>query len=219
MNAKHRPILSFIALVALLLAPAAGALAQGGASAPPAATSKVGVLNVRQAIVSTAEGKQASAELQSQFSARQNELENLSKQIEDLRNRLRTGERTLSDEEKARLTRQGELMTRQLQRKQEELQEELNAAQGEVIERIGRKLLDVLDRYARENGFSVVFDTSVQSQPVIYAASQIDVTQDIIRLYDQAYPVKTASQPAPAQPRPQPGTPKPQPPAPKPPQQ
>ncbi len=219
MNAKHRPILSFIALVALLLAPAAGALAQGGASAPAAATSKVGVLNVRQAIVSTAEGKQASAELQSQFSARQNELENLSKQIEDLRNRLRTGERTLSDEEKARLTRQGELMTRQLQRKQEELQEELNAAQGEVIERIGRKLLDVLDRYARENGFSVVFDTSVQSQPVIYAASQIDVTQDIIRLYDQAYPVKTASQPAPAQPRPQPGTPKPQPPAPKPPQQ
>jgi outer membrane protein len=183
---------------------------------------------VRQAIVSTAEGKQASAELQSQFSSRQNDLENLSKQIEDLRGRLRSGERTLSDEEKARLTRQGELLTRQLQRKQDELQEELNAAQGEVIDRIGRKMLDVLDRYARENGYAVVIDISTQDRPVVYASSQVDITPDIVRLYDQAYPVKGATAtPAPARPQPtqqqptqsRPAQPKPtQPPPSKPPQ-
>ena len=202
-----------IVLAALLLSFAAGAWAQGGGNSPAAAAGKVGVLNVRNAIVNTAEGKQASAELQSQFASRQNELENFRKQIEDLQNRLRSGERTLSDEEKGRLQRQGELLARQFQRKQDELQEDMNGAQNDVVDRIGRKMLDVLDRYARENGYTAVFDNSGQNSPVIYASSQIDVTQDIIRLYDQAYPVKGGAA-APA--RPQPGTPKPQPPAPKP---
>ncbi len=206
----HRQV---IGLAVLLLAAATGAWAQSAGNSPAPAPMKVGVLNVRQAIVNTAEGKQASAELQSQFASRQNELESLRKQIEDLQNRLRSGERTLSDEEKVRLQRQGETLARQFQRKQDELQEDMNGVQNEVVDRIGRKMLDVLDRYARENGYTAVFDTSGQNSPVIYASSQIDVTQDIIRLYDQAYPVKGGAA-APA--RPQPGTPKSQPPAPKP---
>ncbi len=206
-----------IVLAALLLTPALGGWAQStGGNSPAATASRVGVLNVRQAIVNTAEGKQASAELQSQFASRQNELEALRKRIEDAQNRLRSGERTLSDDEKLRLQREGELLARQFQRKQDEFQEDMNGAQGEVVDRIGRKMLDVLDRYARENGYTAVFDSSAQNSPVIYASSQVDVTQDIIRLYDQAYPVKGGA-PTPA--HSQPGTakpPAPKPPAPKP---
>ncbi|HEX2711250.1 MAG TPA: OmpH family outer membrane protein [Candidatus Acidoferrales bacterium] len=202
-----------IVLAALLLTFAVATWPQSGGNSPAAPAGKVGVLNVRNAIVNTAEGKQASAELQSQFASRQNELESLRKQIEDLQSRLRSGERTLSDEEKGRLQREGELRARQFQRKQDELQEDMNGAQNEVVDRIGRKMLDVLDRYARENGYAAVFDNSGQNSPVIYASSQIDVTQDILRLYDQAYPVKGGAA-APA--RPQPSTPKPQPQAPKP---
>src|SRR6185437_13643155 len=107
-------------LAALLLFPAAAAWAQGtgGASAAP---TKIGVLNVRQAIVTTAEGKQASAQLQTQFTPQQTELENMQKQIQDLQNRMNTGARTLSDDERARLQRQGELLSRELQRKQDDL--------------------------------------------------------------------------------------------------
>src|SRR5262249_38295855 len=84
----------------------------------------------------------------------------------------------------------------QLQRKQEDYQEDVNAAQQEVIDKIGRKMMDVLDRYARENGFSTVFDTSAQASPIIYASNKIDLTQEIIKLYDQAYPVKAGTTPA-----------------------
>ncbi len=158
---------------------------------------KVGVINVQVAITSTLEGKQAAAELQSQFAPRQTELDNLRKQIEDVQTRLRTGQTTLSDDEKARLTRQGDQMTRAYQRKQQDSQDDFNEAQREVVDRIGRKMIDVLDKYSKENGFGVVFDTSAQSSPVVYAANQIDVTQEIIRLYDQEYPVKAAATPAP----------------------
>ena len=177
------------ALAAACVFGAAAAAAQGS----PAPAAKIGTINVRQAIVNTADGKQASAELQSQFAPRQNELENLNKQISELRQRLAAGERTLSDEEKARLTQQGQKMAQQLERKQSEYQDDVNGAQGEVIDRIGRKMLEVLDRYARENGYVAVFDTSSQNSPILYASSQIDVTADIVRLYDQAYPVKGAA--------------------------
>jgi outer membrane protein len=187
--------------------------AQGAApAAVGAAGTKLGVINVRQAIVTTSEGKQASAELQSQFAARQSELENMNKQISDLRQRLAAGQSTLSQDEQARLTRQGELLARQLQRKQDEYQEDVNASQGEVIDRIGRKMIDVLDRYARENGYVAILDSSAQNTPILYASNQIDVTQDIIKLYDQAYPLKAGSSAAPARTTPKPAaaaTPKP----------
>jgi outer membrane protein len=191
--------------------------AQGAAAAAPASSGvpgKIGVINVRQAIVTTSEGKQASAELQSQFAARQSELENLNKQINELKQRLSAGQATLSQEEQARLTRQGELLARQLQRKQDEYQEDVNASQGDVIDKIGRKMIDVLDRYARENGYVAILDSSAQNTPILYASNQIDVTQDIIRLYDQAYPLKAGSttpKPATSKPAAQSTTPKPAP--------
>jgi len=84
MKVYHRAVI----LAALLLATTVVARAQGGGNSPAAVASKVGVLNVRQAIVNTAEGKQAAAELQSQFAARQTDLDNLRKQIEDVQSRF-----------------------------------------------------------------------------------------------------------------------------------
>jgi len=67
--------------------------------------------------------------------------------------------------------------------------------------------MDVLDRYARENGLVAVFDSSAQNSPILFASTNIDITQEIIKLYDQAYPVKggatgtaPATKPAPAKP-------------------
>lgn len=193
-----------LATVALL---GSNVLRAQGTSAPGAAASgKIGVVDVRQAIVATSEGKQASAELQSQFAARQSELEALNKQISDIRQRLSASEGKLSQDEGTRLQRQGEVLTRQLQRKQDEYQEDVNAAQADVVDRIGRKMIDVLDRYARENGYVIVFDSSAQNSPVLYKSTQIDVTQDIIRLYDQAYPIKSGT-PAVTKPAAKPATP------------
>jgi len=192
-----RTLLRTAALVAACLLSTAAVRAQAAAAAPTTAgATKIGVINIRQAIAGTAEGKQAGAELQSQFAPRQNELEGMNKQISDVRQRLDAGQGKISQDEQTRLTRQGELLTRQLQRKQDEYQEDVNAAQGEVFDRIGRKMVDVLDRYARENSFTAIFDSSAQNTPILFASTNIDITQDIVRLYDGAYPVKAGATPA-----------------------
>src|SRR5437588_12734565 len=168
-------------------------------AASPATPGKVGVINIRGAIGSTAEGKQAQAELQSQFAPRQTELENLNKQIEDLRQRIAACQGKCSQDEIQRLTTHGPRLTQPFERKNNELTEDSNAALGDVIDRIGKKMVDVLDRYARENGYTMVLDSSAQNNPILYFSTQVDFTQDIVRLYDQAYPVKGGA-PAPQKP-------------------
>jgi outer membrane protein len=213
-----RIVLRFAALSAACLVGTAATWAQAAPAAAAAPVKTVGIINLRGAIGSTAEGKQASAELQSQFAPRSTEIDALTKQISDLQQKLQAGTGKLSQEEETRLTAEGQRLTQRLDRRRNDFQEDATAAQQEVLERIGRKMVDVLDRYARENGFSVVLDTSGQNSPILYASNQVDVTQDIIRLYDQQYPVKTgAAPPATAKPAtPKPATP---PPATKPPQQ
>jgi outer membrane protein len=185
---------------ALLLLCAPAAWAQGAAAPAAAAPTKTGLLNVRQAIVVTAEGKQAAAQMQSQFASQQSELQGLQKQLQDLTNQLTTGDRTLSDEAKARLQRQGEYLQRQFQRKQEDLNEAVNLAQADIFESIGGKMGAVIDRYGRENNYSLILDTSAQGSSVVYAGDQMDITADIVRLYDQAHPLRAPAAAAPAQP-------------------
>src|SRR6202046_956540 len=120
-------------VAALLTFPAVWA--QSNAAAPV----KVGVISVSAAIQSTAEGKQAAAELQSQFAPRQTELDKLRKQIEDLQTCLRTTSNTLSEEEIARLAREGDQYTRTYQRKQQDSQDDYTEAEREIVDRIGRK--------------------------------------------------------------------------------
>jgi outer membrane protein len=207
MNVNLRSKGSWAALALLCVAPVSGIRAQTGAAAP----AKIAVMNVRNAIVATAEGKLAQAQLQSQFAPKQNELQNMQKQIADLQAKLTAGERTLSEEEKAKMQRDGEMLSRRLQRGQDDLNEELQAAQGEIVDSIGRKMLEVLDRYSRESGYTVVLDTSAQGSPVVYGSAQSDNTQEIVRLYDQAYPIKGGAPATSAPPAARPATPAPAP--------
>jgi outer membrane protein len=174
---------------ALLMTPALWAQSAATSAAP----GKVGIINIRAAISSTAEGKQAIAELQSQFAPRQAELQNLQKQIQDIQGRLQTGATTLSEQETERLTDQEQRLNRTLQRKQQDDQDDYNDATQDAINRIGRKMMTVLDKYAKDHGYAVILDTSSQQTPVIYASNQVDLTQEAVHLYDEAYPVKAAA--------------------------
>ena len=177
-------------LITALSLSAAGAWAQAGGSIN-LRESKIATLDLQRAIVTTAEGKKASAQLQNKFVGEQNELRAIQKQLQDLQNRITTSH-TLSDTELARLQRQAELLTRQFQRKQDGLNESVDAAQSDVVANIAPRMQNIIERYARENGYTLVLNTSSPGTPVVYGGNQRNITDDIIRLFDQSYPVKVA---------------------------
>jgi Skp family chaperone for outer membrane proteins len=191
---KIRAILPMLALAGFSLAPAA--LAQGGV--PP---TKFKVMDMRAAIISTAEAQAAGAQLKSQFAPQTAAIDGLNKQLEDISKRLQAGANTLSQDEQAKLSRQGQMLQNQIKRATEQVDEQSQAAQSDIVDGIGRKMMDVVETYAKENGLDCVLNSSSESIGVLYKASNLDVTTEIIKLYDQKYPVKGAA-PAAAKPTP-----------------
>lgn len=200
-------VASFIAVPAVF-AQAASTKPVDPPAAAPTGPAKVAVLNVQAAIANTADGKQAAAEMQSQFAPMQSQMDDLRKKIEETEKRLQTGQNTLSDEEKIKLERQDQLYQNQARRFQEQMNEEAQAARAEIVDRISRKMDDVLKKYASENSFTAVIDSS--SQAIVFALPGADITEAIVKLYDQTYPVKAGTTPkpaTPAAPKKQPGQP------------
>jgi outer membrane protein len=57
----------------------------------------------------------------------------------------------------------------------------------------------VIDKYATDNGFAIIIDVSSQQSPVLYAATSIDITREVVGLYDKNAPgAAPAAAPAPA---------------------
>ncbi|MFQ5723728.1 MAG: OmpH family outer membrane protein [Terriglobia bacterium] len=153
---------------------------------------KIGVLNVQFAMANTQEGKKASEDLRARFNPQRAELERLQREIRDLENQLRTQERTISDEARRELMRELEDKRKQANRMQEDLRDEVEQVQGEYVNSIGQKLERIIDQYAREKNLALVLN-AFQGGPIIWRAQTVDITADIIALYDQTYPVEESS--------------------------
>src|SRR5262249_41047583 len=76
----------------------------------------------------------------------------------------------------------------------DDLNTEMQAEDNRVSQEMNGKFGKLLDTFARANGYSLVMDAE---QPVLWAAESANVTPDIIKAYDKAYPVAGAAVPAP----------------------
>src|SRR6516165_4984290 len=158
---------------------------------PTAATGKIGVINIQEAIVGTGEGKKALAEIQKRYEPRRNDLQRQEQEITALQDQLQKQVNTLSDEEKLRLQRQLDEKQRLFKRAQEDAQTDYQNDNQEAIRRIGQKMVRVINDYAKQNGFALVVDDS--QLPVYFVAQGNELTEVIMKLYDAANPAASAA--------------------------
>jgi outer membrane protein len=196
-------------IASLMLAAAAIA----GAQAPAAAPNKVGVIQIQAAIVQTKDGQAAAADLETRLGPRKKELEKQQNDIKDLQDKLQRGGNTLSQTAKDDLQRQIDSKTKNFNRDVEDAQAEFQTEQQKLINDLGGKLMQVIDKYAQANGFSVILDVSNENTPVLYASNTVDITKEIIELYDKQAPT-LVSKPATGAPKPMASPSKPPAPAP-----
>ena len=192
-------------LILLLLVGAAQACAQQqpptpvvvapSGLAPPSLPVKVATVFGQNAIVSTQEGQKASAALNSKFGPRRDEFARKQAELQSLRDQLKKGQTTLAAEAKTRLTQAIDVKNKELQRLGEDVQNGLEAEEGALMQQLGDKLLEVIQDYAARNGYAVVIDVSLPNGPVLWASPSIDITNAIVKLYDQKHPA-TAISPA-----------------------
>jgi outer membrane protein len=188
----NKTLLSAALLVVIL---AAGLFAQTAA-----APNKVGIINLQGAIASTQDGQKAAADLQQRYDPKRKDLEKKQSEIQALRDQLTRGSNTMSDEAKLTLQREIDQKTKAWNRDSEDAQADWQLDQDRLLQSFFEKMQVVIDKYARDNNFSLVLDISSQQSPVVYATNSIDITSDIIALYDKNSPAAGAATPAPAKP-------------------
>lgn len=161
---------------------------------PAAPSGGVGVINIQQAIATSGEGKQALDELQKKYQPRRQDLQQQQQAISALQDQAQRGATTLSDDEKFRLSREIQDKQRLFKRAQEDANSDFQADSQDIIQRIGKKMVQVINQYAQGRHLTLVLDSS--QLPLYYVAPGTDITAAIVKLYDQANPVAAASTPA-----------------------
>ena len=118
-------------------------------------------------------------------------------------NKLRTGTATLSLDAQKKLQADIDADTKNFNRQNEDAQAEVEEQQGKIMQELGTKMMTILGKYATDNAFAVILDVGNQQQgTVLWAASGVDITPDIVKLYDDKYPLSAAAAPAAVPPAP-----------------
>jgi outer membrane protein len=153
-----------------------------GQSAP----TKVGVINIQSAIVSTKDGQRAAQELETKRAPKAKEFEKRQTDIRQLQDQLNRGGSAMAETAKNELVRNIDTKTKTFNRDLEDAQAEWDQDQQKVLQELGQKMMVVIDKYAKDNSFSLILDVSNPQTPVLYASNTIDITKDIIDLYDKS---------------------------------
>jgi len=181
--------------LALALGGSGKSLAQPAAGAP--AGNKVAIVNIQEAIAGTNEGKKELEVLQQKYSPRQAALQAQNDEIENLKKQLETQGPKLSDEERNNRVKTATEKQKAFQRNYEDFQTEVQQSEQEILSRLGKKMLDVMEKYAKDNGYTMVLDVSNPQTPVVYASPATNITKDLVEAYNTAVPVAApAAKPA-----------------------
>jgi outer membrane protein len=195
MNRNFTRLIPAMALALILSVPTFAQSATPAAAAASSAT-KVGIINIQAAIVNSNEGQRDFETLQKKFDPKRTELENLNKEVDELQKKFNAQSDKLNEDARAELLKQIDAKKKTLQRNYEDANTDIQAQQNEIANRIGQKLVEVLDKYAKDNSFTLILDVSGQSSPVLWAASSVDITKAVVDAYNTQSGVAAPAKPA-----------------------
>jgi outer membrane protein len=217
--------------------PAAASPAAPSASASPSAASpkpavaaattgatgtKVGTINIEQAIFASNEGRRDFEALSKKLEPKQTELKGMNDEIEGLKKQLNTQGEKLNETTRGGLVKQIEVKQKSLDRAVQDAREEAQNQQNEIAQRILQKMAPMIVKYAQENGFGMIVDTTKPwpQSPVLWYGEAVDITKPIVEAYNAQSgvpaPASTSAGSKPAATKPAGTGVTPKPPAPKP---
>ncbi len=212
MKSKFVRILLAVAVTLTLsaLAQTGSAATPSGPATPPATTpnnpapsvsmtgTKVGAINIEGAIFGSNEGQKELQTLQKKFEPKQAELKQQNDELEALKKQLNTQGDKLNEDAASNLKKQIEGKQKTFDRNVQDAQEEYGSQQQDIAGKILQKMAPVIMKYAQENGFGMIIDTSKPwpQSPILVAGEGVDITKSVVDLYNTQSGVAAPTAPA-----------------------
>jgi outer membrane protein len=147
-----------------------------------AAQIKLGVVDFQQALMNTAEVKKEAARVEAKFQPRQDEVNALTKELQELQRKLQAA----TGDEAAQLQQDGARKQRNLQRLTEDLQSDFEFERNTILQAAAQKMRDAIKTVAEAKGLDLVTEATT----AFYFKPALDVTADATAAYDKAHPVQ-----------------------------
>ncbi len=168
------------------------------APAPASVPTKIAIIQFQAAVMTTQEGQQAQATLKAKFDPVKAKLEKRQADLQAMQDKLQKGGATLSADARARMEKDISAGGRSLNNDAEDLNNDVQEEQNKIVQPMADKMGAIIRDYATKNGFAVVLDVSSEQTAVLWASPAINITAEIVKLYDQAHPVKAGTTAAPS---------------------
>lgn len=166
--------------------PATSAASTPATTTGPNGGTKVGTINIEGAIFGSNEGRRDLEALQKKFEPKQSELKGENDELEALKKQLTDQGPKLNDDALATLKKQIEGKQKLFDRSVQDAQEDFSNQNQEIAARILQKLAPMIVKYAQENAFGLIIDTSKPwpQSPVVMASESVDITKPVVDIYN-----------------------------------
>jgi outer membrane protein len=195
-----------------------GPAAAPAASAPTAplvtgAGTRIGTINIEQAVLGSNEGQRDFQALQKKLEPKQSELKSQNDELQALQEQLQKQGDKLNEEAKSTLVQQIETKKKSFDRAVQDAQEDAQNQQKEIFQRILQKMAPVIIKHAQAGGYAMIVDTSNPwpQSPILWYGEGGDITKAVVDLYNTQSGVPAPAAAGPAAPKPtttKPATPK-----------
>ncbi len=144
---------------------------------------KIGIVDIDQAISSTAEGKAAREELGRKQREAEQKVQPLLERLREMEEDFKAKRFVISDE--ARFQKQLDLaeVSNELESKVKELQNRLKLDEQRLKGPLLKKLGQIIESIGREKGFTMILRR--QSPGLLYAREALDVTDLVVAKYNE----------------------------------
>jgi len=149
------------------------------------AEQKIGYVDLQRALTEVDEGKTAKSKLKAEFDKRQKQLDAEQQALKQDKEDL--DKRQMAMTEDARMAKQQELMGKlqEVQQHYVKMQGELSDQERQMTQAIFTKMQGIIGQIAQSEGLTFVFD---KGAGLVYAPASLDLTNDLIRRYNEKYP-------------------------------
>ena len=162
------------------------ALAQAPAPAAPAsvaATSKVAFVDVQRVLARSAAGVAAREQLEREKATMQKEMDGRRQELEKLREEIEKKGSLMNADTRRDKQDQFERKRRDAARMADDFQKELEKKEQGLLQKVLQDVSGVVERVGKQRGYLLVVER--RGATVLYAAPEADLTDEIIRVYDQ----------------------------------
>jgi Skp family chaperone for outer membrane proteins len=171
-------------------------LSASGLAQQAESPTKIAFVHVQRALISTEEGKIRLKELDDWLRPREDELARLGKEVNNLKGEIVTRQGGAPDNTLVELNRRLVATQREFEDKQRISKRDFEAKQQALRIDLGGKLQEVITKYADANRYTAVF--FLNPTEIAYLAESADITETVIKLYNEKYPVAAKAPAAPA---------------------